>query len=136
MFDQLFGGGSKQLLGLDISSSSVKVLELSKKGDRYQVEAYASEPLPPNAVAEKNIADPTLVGEAIAKAVKKSGSSTKNAAVAVAGPAVFSKIIEVPASLKGRELEEHIQTEAQGHVPYPLEEVNYDFQVLGCRLAA
>ena len=131
MFDQLFGGGSKQLIGLDISSSSVKVLELSKKGERYQVEAYATEPLPPNAVAEKNIADPTLVGEAIAKAVKKSGTSTKQAAVAVAGPAVFSKLIEVPATLKGRELEEHIQTEAQSHVPYPLEEVNYDFQVIG-----
>ena len=48
MFEQLFGGGSKQLIGLDISSSSVKVLELSKKGDRYQVECFASEPLPPN----------------------------------------------------------------------------------------
>jgi type IV pilus assembly protein PilM len=131
MFEQLFGGGSKQLIGLDISSSSVKVLELSKKGDRYQVEAYASEPLPPNVVAEKNITDPTQVGEAIARAVKKSGSTTKQAAVAVAGPAVFSKVIEAPATLKGRELEEHVATEAQGHVPYPLEEVNYDFQVLG-----
>lgn len=131
MFEQLFGGGSKQLIGLDISSSSVKVLELSKKGERYQVEAFASEPLPPNVVAEKNITDPTQVGEAIARAVKKAGTSTKQAAVAVAGAAVFSKVIEAPANLSGRELEEHIQTEAAGHVPYPLEEVNYDFQVLG-----
>jgi type IV pilus assembly protein PilM len=131
MFEQLFGGGSKQLIGLDISSSSVKVLELSKKGERYQVEAFASEPLPPNAVAEKNITDPTQVGEAIARAVKKSGTSTKQAAVAVAGAAVFSKVIEAPATLSPRELEEHIATEATNHVPYPLEEVNYDFQVLG-----
>ena len=131
MLQQLLGGGSKGLVGLDISSSSVKVLELSQKGDRYHVEAYANEPMPPNAVVEKNIADPTLVGEAIAKAVKKSGTTTKQAAVAVAGPAVFSKVIEAPASLKGRELEEHVANEAQGHVPYPLEEVNYDFQVLG-----
>ena len=131
MFEQLFGGGSKNLIGLDISSSSVKVLELSKKGDRFQVEAYASEPLPPNVIAEKNITDPTLVGEAIARAIKKADTSTKHAAVAVAGAAVFSKMIEAPASLSGRELEEHIQTEAAGHVPYPLEEVNYDFQVIG-----
>lgn len=131
MFEQLLGRGSKQLIGLDISSSSVKVLELSKKGDRYQVEAYASEPLPPNAVAEKNITDPTLVGEAIARAVKKSGTSTRQAAVAVSGSAVFSKVIEAPATLVGREMEEHIATEAASHVPYPLEEVNYDFQVLG-----
>jgi type IV pilus assembly protein PilM len=131
MFEQLLGGGSKQLVGLDISSSSVKVLELSKKGDRYQVEAFASEPLPPNVVAEKNITDPTQVGEAIARAVKKAGTATKQAAVAVAGAAVFSKVIEAPASLSGRELEEHIANEATNHVPYPLEEVNYDFQVLG-----
>lgn len=131
MFEQLFGGGSKQLIGLDISSSSVKVLELSKKGDRYQVEAFASEPLPPNVVAEKNITDPTQVGEAIARAVKKAGTGTKQAAVAVAGAAVFSKVIEAPAGLSGRELEDHIATEATNHVPYPLEEVNYDFQVLG-----
>lgn len=131
MFEQLFGSGSKQLVGLDISSSSVKLLELSKKGDRYQVEAYASEPLPPNAVAEKNIADPTQVGEAIARAVKKAGTSTRQAAVAVSGSAVFSKVIEAPASLSGRELEEHIATDAANHVPYPLEDVNYDFQVIG-----
>ena len=131
MFEQLFGGGSKQLVGLDISSSSVKVLELSKKGDRYQVECFASEPLPPNVVVEKAITDPTQVGEAIARAVKKSGTTTKQAAVAVSGSAVFSKVIEAPAALKGKELEEHIQNEATSHVPYPLEEVNYDFQVLG-----
>jgi type IV pilus assembly protein PilM len=131
MFEQLFGGGSKQLIGLDISSSSVKVLELSKKGERYQVEAFASEPLPPNVVAEKNITDPTQVGEAIARAVKKAGTSTTQAAVAVAGAAVFSKVIEAPAGLVGKELEDHIATEATNHVPYPLEEVNYDFQVLG-----
>src|SRR6202008_236836 len=131
MFEQLFGGGSKQLIGLDISSSSVKVLELSKKGERYQVEAFASEPLPPNVVAEKNITDPTQVGEAIARAVKKAGTSTTQAAVAVAGAAVFSKVIEAPANLVGKELEDHIATEATNHVPYPLEEVNYDFQVIG-----
>lgn len=131
MFEQLWGGGSKQLIGLDISSSSVKVLELSKKGERYQVEAYATEPLPPNTVNDKNIADPVPVGEAIARAVKKAGTGTKQAAVAVAGAAVFSKMIEAPANLSERELEEHIQTEATNHVPYPLEEVNYDFQVIG-----
>jgi type IV pilus assembly protein PilM len=131
MFEQLFGGGSKQLVGVDISSSSVKVLELSKKGDRYQVECFASEPLPPNVVVEKAITDPTQVGEAIAKAIKKSGTTTKQAAVAVAGSAVFSKVIEAPSSLKGKELEDHVQNEAGGHIPYPIEEVNYDFQILG-----
>jgi type IV pilus assembly protein PilM len=131
MFESLLGGGSKGLIGVDISSSSVKVLELSRKGDRYHVEAYGSEPLPPNAVTEKTINDPTLVGEAIAKAVKRADTGTKNVALAVAGAAVFTKTIEAPANLSERELEDHIQTEAQNHVPYPIEEVNLDWQVVG-----
>ncbi|MCI0749243.1 MAG: pilus assembly protein PilM [Nevskiales bacterium] len=132
MFEQLlFGSGSKQLIGLDISSSSVKVLELSKKGVRYQVEAYAAEPLPAGAMNERSIADPKLVGDVIARAVSRSGTATQNAAVAVSGAAVFSKIIEAPASLSPRELEEHVQMQAQNHVPYPLDEVNYDFQIVG-----
>ncbi len=131
MFEQFFGGGGKGLIGLDISSSSVKLLELSKKGERYQVEAFASEPLPPNCVSERNITEPALVGEAIARAVKRAGTHTRNAAVAVSGSAVFSKMIEAPAALSEREIEDHIATEATNHVPYPLEEVNYDFQVIG-----
>ena len=61
----LFKAKSETLLGLDISSTSVKLLELSKAGDRYRVEAYGVEPLPPNAVVEKNISDVEGVGEAI-----------------------------------------------------------------------
>ncbi|HUS23680.1 MAG TPA: type IV pilus assembly protein PilM [Candidatus Binatia bacterium] len=131
MFESLIGGGGKGLIGLDISSSSVKVLELSRKGDQFHVEAFGSAALPPGAVNEKNIIDPGVVGEAIASAVDRSGSTTKQVAVAVAGAAVFTKVIEAPANLSSRELEEHVQTEAQNHIPYPLEEVNIDFQVMG-----
>ena len=60
----LFEKKSNAMLGLDISSTSVKLLELSKSGDRYRVEAYGVEPLPPNAVVEKNISDVEGVGEA------------------------------------------------------------------------
>ena len=72
-------------LGIDISSTSVKLLELSRSGNRYKVEAYAVEPLPPNAVVEKNINDVEGVGEAIARVIARSKSGVKNAAVAVAG---------------------------------------------------
>jgi type IV pilus assembly protein PilM len=119
------------VLGLDISSTAVKLLELGKSGDRLRVESYAVEPLPPNSVIEKNIADVEAVGEAIKRAVKRSGTRTRHAAAAVAGSAVITKIIPMPASLSEEEMEQQIQLEADQYIPYPLEEVNLDFEVLG-----
>ena len=124
--------GRKQapMLGVDISSTSVKLLELSRSGGRYRVESYAVEPLPPNSVVEKNITDAELVGEAIGRAVKKSGTRTRTAACAVAGSAVITKIISMPANLSEDEMEGQIQIEADQYIPYPLEEISLDFEVL------
>ncbi|MDA0823380.1 MAG: pilus assembly protein PilM [Proteobacteria bacterium] len=118
------------MLGIDISSTSVKLLELSRSGNRYRVESYAVEPLPPNSVVEKNITDAELVGEAIGRAVKKSGTRTRTAACAVAGSAVITKIISMPANLSEDEMESQIQIEADQYIPYPLEEISLDFEVL------
>ncbi|MEX2352948.1 MAG: pilus assembly protein PilM [Gammaproteobacteria bacterium] len=119
------------LLGLDISATAVKLLELTRSGDTYRVESYAVEALPPNSVVDKNIADIEAVGEAIARAVKKSGSKVKNAAAAVAGSAVITKIIEMPANLNDTEMESQLQLEADQYIPFPLEEVSMDFEILG-----
>ncbi len=123
------------LVGIDISSTAVKLLELSQTakggGLGYRVEAYGVEPLPLNAVVEKNIADMEAVGEAIRKVMRRSGSRAKRAAVAVSGSAVITKVIAMPASLSDKEMESQIQLEADQYIPYPLEEVNIDFQVLG-----
>ena len=62
------------LIGVDISSTAVKLLQLARTGDRYRVEHYAVEPLPPNAVVEKNIVEVEAVGEAIRRAVSRSGT--------------------------------------------------------------
>lgn len=126
----LFRRANAPLLGIDISSTSVKLLELSRSGSRYRVESYAVEPLLPNSVVEKNITDAELVGEAIRRAVAKSGTKTKNAACAVAGSAVITKIITMPATLSDDEMEGQIQIEADQYIPYPLEEISLDFQVL------
>ena len=126
----LFGRTNAPLLGIDISSTSVKLLELSRSGGRYRVESYAVEPLPPNSVVEKNITDAELVGEAIRRAVAKSGTKTKIAACAVAGSAVITKIITMPADLSEDDMESQIQIEADQYIPYPLEEISLDFQVL------
>jgi len=127
----VIGARGQPLIGLDISSTAVKLLELSQVGSRYRVESYAVEPLPPNSVVEKTITDVEAVGEAIKRAVRRSGTRGKNAAVAVAGSAVITKVIPMPASLRDDEMASQIQLEADQYIPYPLEEVNLDFHVLG-----
>ncbi|NOY62973.1 MAG: pilus assembly protein PilM [Gammaproteobacteria bacterium] len=119
------------MVGLDISSTAVKLLELSMVAGRYRVERYVVVPLPPNAVVEKNIADLEAVGSAIQRAVKRSGTRAKLAVVAVAGSAVITKVITMPVALSEREVAAQIDLEADQYIPYPLEEVNLDFEVIG-----
>ena len=119
------------LLGLDISSTSVKLLELSLQGERYRVESYGVEPLPQNAVVEKNIADVEGVGDAITRLIAKAKPKTKNVAVAVSGSAVITKTIEMDADLSDDERESQIRLEADQYIPYPLEEISLDFEVIG-----
>ena len=119
------------LLGIDISSTVVKVLELSKQPDeRYRVESYAVEILKEGAVSERNIINVNLVGEAIKEAVKKSGTRTKFAAVAVPASAVMTKEILVDASLNKSVMEEEIKVQAEAYLPFELDEVFFDFQVM------
>ena len=127
----LFATNSTPLIGVDISSTAVKLLQLGQSGGRYRVEHYAVEPLPPNAVVEKNIVEVEAVGEAIKRALARSGSRTKNAAAAVAGSAVITKVIPMPANLSDEEMEDQVQVEAAQYIPYPIEEVSLDFEVIG-----
>ncbi len=127
----MFGRKKSPLLGIDISSSVVKVLELSKKGENYTVESYSVEPLPVNAVIESRIENRDEVAGAIRRAVKRSGTKAKEAAVAVSANSAISKIVSFPASLSERELEENVLMEAENYIPYPLDEVRLDFEILG-----
>ena len=122
---------SSPLLGVDISSTTVKVLEISKSGDKYKVESYAVASLPPNAVVEKNIAELEGVAESIRKACDRSKTKLKTAAVAVAGSAVITKLIDMPAGLNDDNMESQISLEADQYIPYPLDEVAIDFEVQG-----
>ena len=126
-----FGKKSSAVLGLDISSSSIKLLELSKQGDRFRVESYAVEPLPANAVVEKNITDVEAVGDAIKRVVSKSRSGVKQVAVAVSGSAVITKVIQMDGGINEFEMEDQIALEADQYIPYPLDEVAIDFEVQG-----
>src|SRR5690606_1961522 len=105
--------------------------ELSRQGDRYRVESYAVKALPPNAVVEKNINEVETVGETVQSVVHLAKCKSKNAAVAVAGSAVITKMIEMPAGLDDDAMETQITLEADQYIPYPLEEVAIDFEVQG-----
>lgn len=127
----LFKKKNKALIGVDISSTSVKVLELSHNNGRYQVVAYASESLPANAVVEQSINNDEAVGEAVRRAIARARISTKHAAIAVAGSAVITKIVPMSGSLKDDEMDFQIRAEADQYIPYPLEEVALDWEVQG-----
>ena len=130
-FFDFFTKPSKPMLGMDISSSAVKLIELSKTGDSFKVEAYKVLPLPPNTVVDKNIADLDALSETIAAVVKRSGTKLTDIVSAVSSSSVITKEIELPAGLTELQMEMQIEVEADQYIPYPMEEVAFDFDVLG-----
>jgi type IV pilus assembly protein PilM len=128
---KLFGRKSVPVIGLDIGSSSIRVLQLSEQGSSYRIEHFAIEPVSAGAVAEKSVQDIEAVSGAIERAVQSSGSRSKACAIAVSGSAVFTKTISLPSNLAEADVESQVQIEANQYVPYPLDEVSLDFEVLG-----
>jgi type IV pilus assembly protein PilM len=126
-----FPGKQRPVLGLDITSSSIKLIELSFSGGQYSVEAYAAEATPQNAMNEKAIVDVDAIGEAIARAARRAGARTKDVAVAIAGDAAITKVIQMPRNLNDADLEAQVEMQADQYIPFPMEEVAYDFEVLG-----
>ena len=121
----------RPLRGLDITTSSVKLIELAMAGGQYRVEAYAAEPTPQNAINEKAIVDAEAVGEAIRRAVKRAGAKSSEVAVAISGDAAITKVIQMPRALRTGDLESQVEMQADQYIPFPMDEVSYDFEVLG-----
>jgi type IV pilus assembly protein PilM len=107
------------------------VIELTESGRSYRVEAYAAEPTPPNAINEKAIVDADAVGEAIRRAIKRSGSKAREVAIAISGDAAITKVIQMPGNLTANELEGQVEVQADQYIPFPMEEVSFDFEVVG-----
>lgn len=120
-----------ELLGIDISTAAVKLLELNKVGGRYRVESYSVAPLPSDAVVDKNITKVEAIANVVRTVVKQSGTRLKHAAVAVPGSAAIAKVISMPAGLSEDELEAQLELEADQYIPYALDEVSLDFLVQG-----
>ena len=125
---------SPPLIGVDISSSSVKMVELSAVGknkNTYRVERYAIEPLPKDATLDGNIMNLEAVGESIRRGWKRMGTRLKNVALALPAATVITKKIIVPAGQREDDLAFQVETEANQYIPFALDEVNLDFQVVG-----
>lgn len=119
-------------MGVDISPSSVKIVELSHGGkSAMRLERYAIEPLERGAVVDGNIENPEAVADALVRALKKSGCRARHAALALPSTAVINKRIVLPAGLTEEDYELQVESEASQYIPFPIEEVNLDFQVLG-----
>lgn len=128
----LFNPKARSLIGLDISSSAVKMVELTANGkDGYRVERYTIEVLPKDAVSDGNIANLDSVVDCVRRAWKRLGTPTRNLAMALPGSAVITKKIIVAAGLRDDELEAQVESEANQYIPFSIDEVNLDFQIIG-----
>jgi type IV pilus assembly protein PilM len=128
----IFNPKARPLIGLDISSSSVKMIELTEAGKgSYRIERYVIESLQRDSVVDGNIANLEAVAEAVKRAWKRLGSSTRYVAMALPAAAVITKKIILPANLREQDMELQVESEANQYIPFALEEVNLDFQVIG-----
>jgi type IV pilus assembly protein PilM len=128
---KLFGKKTDPVIGLDIGSTSVRLLQLSSHGSGYRIDHFAIEPLGEGVVVDKVVQDVEAISNAIKRALKASGTRAKSCAIAVSGSAVFTKIISLPSDLAEADIESQVQIEANQYIPYPLNEVSLDFEVLG-----
>lgn len=131
VMSSLWKRNRQPLLGVDISASAIKVVELSGSVDSPDVVAFAVEPLTEGAVVDRQVADVEAVSAALRRAVARAGTKTRRVALAVSGAAVISKVIPMPASLSESDMEAQIGVEADQYIPYPIAEVSLDFEVIG-----
>lgn len=128
----VFNPKLRPLIGVDVSSTSVKMVELVDAGHgEPRVERYAIELLPRDAVVDGNMAALEAVAETVRRCWKRLGTSTRFVAMAVPTSAVITKKIILPAGLREQEMEIQVESEANQYIPFALDEVNLDFQVIG-----
>jgi type IV pilus assembly protein PilM len=128
----IFNPKARSLIGVDISSSAVKMVELASDGKNgYRVERYTIEVLPRDAIADGNVVNLEAAAEAVRRAWKKMATSTRQVAIALPASHVITKKIILAAGQREDELEVQVESEANQYIPFALEEVNLDFQIIG-----
>jgi type IV pilus assembly protein PilM len=122
-------GRSKSLVGLDIGSSAIKAVELKPAGKGYKVAAYGSEPVPPDSIVDGAIIDGAAVVDAIRRVFEGRGIKTRDVAASLSGNAVIVKKISLPTMTEA-ELQESIYWEAEQYIPFDIQDVNLDYQIV------
>ena len=131
---QLLGQKHPPMIGLDISSSSVKLVELSQSANGELVlERFASEPFDKGWITDGQIEKFDEVADAVRKVVTRSGTRTRQVVMAMPQSAVITKKIMLPAGLREEEMELQVESEANQYIPFSLDEVSLDFCVIGPR---
>src|SRR5580765_1322577 len=120
---------AKALVGLDIGSSAVKAVELKPAGKSYKVTAFGTEPLPPDSIVDGAIIDGAAVADAIRRLFDGRAIKTKDVAASLSGNAVIVKKISLPV-MTDAELAESIYWEAEQYIPFDIQDVNLDYQIL------
>jgi len=128
---RLFTSKSQHLIGVDICATSVKLVDIQRQQGMFHLKSYGIEGLPEGVVVDKLLVDTEAVGNVIATLARRCQATGSQAATAVSGSAVITKIIDMDAALSDVEREAQIRLDADQYVPYPLEDVNLDFEVLG-----
>jgi type IV pilus assembly protein PilM len=120
----------KSLVGLDIGSHSIKIVELKHQKRRYELKNFGIAQLPPEAIVDGVIMDSSIVSESIRNLYANLKIKSRQVATSVAGHSLIIKKIQLPLMTE-TELEEQIQWEAEQYIPFEMDEVNLDFQILG-----
>ncbi len=126
----MFGlGRNRSIVGLDIGSSSVKAIELKPSGKGHRVVGFASEPIPPDAIVDGAIIDSAAVADAVRRAFEAGGFKSKEVAASLSGNSVIVKKISLPV-MTASELADSIYWEAEQYIPFDVQDVNLDYQIL------
>lgn len=128
---RLFSSKGRQLVGVDVSATCVKMVDIKRIQGVFHLQSYGIERLAPGVVVDKLVADTEAVGEVVARLARRCHVTGQNVASAVSGSAVITKIIDMEAALTDSERDAQIRLDADQYIPYPLSEVNLDFEVIG-----
>ena len=128
---KLFNPKSKAVVGVDIGTHSIKVVETAGTKANPQVIAWGVAPLPVGAFSENSIANAQLISEALSGLLVSSGIKGTDIAVAISSSHAITKVLGMQSNMNEIEMEEQISIEALHFIPYPIDEVNLDFEVLG-----
>ena len=128
---RLFSSKRHHLVGVDVSATSAKLVNIKRQQGVFYLKSYGIERLAPGTVVDKLIVDPEAVGEVVAKLARRCQVAGQDVATAVTGSAVITKIIDMDATLTDSERDAQIRLDADQYIPYPLSEVNLDFEVIG-----